>query len=292
MPELPEVECLRRSLEPHLIGRTVSRAILRRQDICEVFTESRRARHATPADLLQGLTISHLHRRGKQLAILSHQGPLLVVHLGMTGQLLFSPSPPGGGPGWGRRNRASPKQTHVHATWTLSNSAGQLLFRDPRRFGGLWTFPSLDALTTTRWSTLGPDALTVTAPQLADALKGSRRATKAALLDQAVLAGVGNIYADESLFIAGINPRRLASALKPPQIDALASAIREVLARSISTGGSTLRDYRDANGQAGSSQLTHAVYGRSAQACLRCSTRLRHAQVAQRTTVWCPNCQH
>jgi formamidopyrimidine-DNA glycosylase len=291
MPELPEVECLRRSLEPHLIGRTISSATLRRQDICEVFTESR-PRRATPADLLQGLTISELHRRGKQLAILSQQGPLLVVHLGMTGQLLFSPSPPGGGPGWARRKSSASKQTHVHALWTLAKDAGQLLFRDPRRFGGLWTFPSLDALTATRWSTLGPDALSVTASQLTEALKGSRRAVKAALLDQAVLAGVGNIYADESLFLAGIHPRRLASALKPTQIDALASAIREVLARSISTGGSTLRDYRDANGQAGTSQLNHAVYGRAGQACLRCSTRLRHAQVAQRTTVWCPNCQH
>jgi formamidopyrimidine-DNA glycosylase len=290
MPELPEVECLRRSLEPHLIGRTISSATLRRRDICEVFTESR-PRRATPADLLQGLTISELHRRGKQLAILSQEGPLIVVHLGMTGQLLFSPSPPGGAPGWGRRSRATPDHTHVHATWILSKGAGQLLFRDPRRFGGLWTFPSLDALTTSRWSTLGPDALTISSTHLAEALKGSRRHIKAALLDQSVLAGVGNIYADESLFIAGINPRRLASALKPTQIDALASAIREVLSRSISTGGSTLRDYRDANGQAGSSQLTHAVYGRSGQACLRCSTRLRHAQVAQRTTVWCPNCQ-
>jgi formamidopyrimidine-DNA glycosylase len=291
MPELPEVECLRRSLEPHLIGRTVSRATLRRQDICEVFTDCR-PRRATPADLLQGLTISELHRRGKQLAILSHEGPLLVVHLGMTGQLLFTPSPAYGGRG--RRNGSSNDQTHVHATWTLSkgSDSGQLLFRDPRRFGGLWTFPSLDTLQTTRWSTLGPDALTISSSQLAAALEGSRRAIKAALLDQAVLAGVGNIYADESLFIAGINPRRLATALKPTQIDTLASATREVLSRSISTGGSTLRDYRDANGQAGSSQLTHAVYGRSGQACIRCSTRLRQAQVGQRTTVWCPNCQN
>ena len=285
MPELPEVECLRRSLEPHLLGRTITAATLHRRDICEVFGSRRRV---TPADLLQGLTISELGRRGKQLSILSSEGPVLILHLGMTGQLLFSPSPPRGGPR--RGDQESPASDHIHATWTLPN--GQLRFRDPRRFGGLWTFPSLDSLLTTRWSALGPDALAITPDQLAQALKGSRRHIKAALLDQGVLAGVGNIYADESLFLAGISPRRLASALKPAQIDALAAAICQTLSRSVSTGGSTLRDYRDANGQAGSSQLSHAVYGRSGDPCIRCSTRLRHAQVAQRTTVWCPSCQH
>jgi formamidopyrimidine-DNA glycosylase len=288
MPELPEVECLRRSLEPHLVGRTVARAQLHRRDICEVFD----GRRATPSHLLEGLTISQLTRRGKQLAILTHQGPLLLVHLGMTGQLLFTPSPLGGGPGRGGRNPSAPN--HIHATWRLSTNgaeSGHLLFRDPRRFGGLWTFPSHDALQT-RWSTLGPDALTITLAQLAEALASTRRHIKAALLDQAVLAGVGNIYADESLFLAGIRPRRLAIGLRPTEIDALAAAIRQTLSSSIATGGSTLRDYRDANGQAGSSQLAHAVYGRAGDPCIRCTTRLKSAQVAQRTTVWCPRCQH
>jgi formamidopyrimidine-DNA glycosylase len=165
------------------------------------------------------------------------------------------------------------------------------LFRDPRRFGGLWSFPSQDALQT-RWSTLGPDALSITTKQLAEAIANSRRHIKAALLDQAVLAGVGNIYADESLFLASIRPKRLAKALKASEIAALAAAIRQTLANSIATGGSTLRDYRDANGQAGSSQLTHAVYGRAGDLCIRCGSGLKSAQVSQRTTVWCPHCQH
>jgi formamidopyrimidine-DNA glycosylase len=316
MPELPEVECLRRSLEPHLLGRTVTYAALLRRNICEVFSEPRR-RRATPADLLEGHTILQLQRRGKQLAIISKSGAVLCVHLGMTGQLLFqspcaprSPSAlaegvaessrPGAAYGPGNpRNQAANSQTaerksHIHALWHLSDShgpIGQLFFRDPRRFGGLWTFPSLAALLEHRWCDLGPDALTVTADQLAFALSNSRRAIKAAMLDQSVLAGVGNIYADEALFIAGIRPRRLASALKPAHIDTLAKAIRETLERSIQTGGSTLRDYRDANGQAGSSQLTHAVYGRAGEPCIRCGRTLASAQVAQRTTVWCPGCQ-
>jgi formamidopyrimidine-DNA glycosylase len=287
MPELPEVQCLRRSLEPHLLGRTITRAVLCRRDICELFE----GRKATPAHLLEGLTIDRLDRRGKQLAMISREGPLLLVHLGMTGQMVFSPSPLRGGRGGGDRTR----EAHIHAHWTLEHNgtrAGHLHFRDPRRFGGLWTFPSMATLLDHRWSQLGPDALTISPDQLAEALKESRRYVKAALLDQGALAGVGNIYADESLFQAGIRPTRLASALKPAEIESLAAAIRQSLSSSIATGGSTLRDYRDANGRAGTTQLTHAVYGRAREPCIRCGAKLKSAEVAQRTTVWCPRCQH
>jgi formamidopyrimidine-DNA glycosylase len=280
MPELPEVECLRRSLEPHLVGRTVSRAVLRRRGICEVFGR----RKASPVDLLEGSTISRLDRRGKQMAIIAESGAVLSVHLGMTGQLLFSSC----------SGSAAPEQSHVHAIWDLTasgSSVGKLMFRDARRFGGLWTFPSVQALLEHRWSSLGPDALTITPDQLTKGLANTERHIKAALLDQGVLAGVGNIYADEALFRAGIRPKRLACRLSASEVEALAAAILAVLHSSIQTGGSTLRDYRDANGVAGSSQLTHAVYGRGGEICVRCGGRLRAAQVAQRTTVWCPHCQ-
>jgi formamidopyrimidine-DNA glycosylase len=284
MPELPEVESLRRSLEPHLLGRTVASAALRRRDICESYRAGRRTR-TTPADLLEGVTIERLLRHGKQLAIIADSGAVLCVHLGMSGQLLFSPSPPRGGPERGRPT------SHIHALWTLQPT-GHLYFRDPRRFGGLWTFDSLKALQDHRWSSLGPDALTITQKQLQSALEGSRRAIKAALLDQEALAGVGNIYADEALFLARIRPGRRVANLKASEVAALAEAIRTVLTRSIASGGSTLRDYRDANGQPGSTQQTLAVYGRAGQNCTRCLTMLKHAQIAQRTTVWCPACQH
>lgn len=293
MPELPEVECLRRSLEPHLVGRTVRRAVLRRRDICEVFGESR-PRRATPVDLLEGCTITRLDRRGKQLAIIAGDGAVLSVHLGMTGQLLFSPPTRDGPDDQSRSSKSAAAQSHVHATWELTESGspvGKLMFRDPRRFGGLWTFPSVRALLEHRWNALGPDALTIMGGELAQALSGSRRHIKAAMLDQGVLAGVGNIYADEALFQAGIRPRRLGCRLTVAEVETLASAIRSVLGSSIQTGGSTLRDYRDANGKAGSSQLTHAVYGRGGEACVRCGGRLREAQVGQRTTVWCASCQ-
>jgi formamidopyrimidine-DNA glycosylase len=182
---------------------------------------------------------------------------------------------------------------HTHAIWSLELAArarATLWFRDPRRFGGLWTFPSMVEVRA-RWTSLGPDALTISGQELASAIADSRRAIKAALLDQGVLAGVGNIYADEALFRAGIRPAKFASRLTRDQSERLAGAIRDVLAESIQSGGSTLRDYRDAAGQAGSFQSRHRVYGRGGEPCPACGTRLTQTTIAQRTTVYCRRCQ-
>jgi formamidopyrimidine-DNA glycosylase len=138
---------------------------------------------------------------------------------------------------------------------------------------------------------LGPDALEVSGERLFERTRGSARAIKAGLLDQRVLAGVGNIYADESLFLAGIAPRRRAERLSREQCERLAACVRGVLAVAIEAGGSTLRDYVDADGRAGASQFAHRVYGRGGQACVACGRVLRSAVVGQRTTVWCGGCQ-
>lgn len=273
MPELPEVESLRRSLEPGLLGRVVERVELRRRDIVDG--------PATPAALLQGERIDNLRRHGKQMAIVTSSGKHLVVQLGMTGQVLLV------------HDEGELPPDHVHAVWRLRKDGshpGLLAFRDPRRFGGLTTLESREALQR-RWSSLGPDALGITGGELLAGLRASKRAIKAALLDQAVLAGVGNIYADESLFLAQIAPRKLASRLNPKQVDRLAEAIRGVLEQAVRKGGSTLRDYVDASGRAGSFALEHQVYGRAGRPCVRCQTPLRSATLAQRTTVWCPLCQ-
>jgi formamidopyrimidine-DNA glycosylase len=286
MPELPEVERVRLSLLPYLVGSRVTKATLHRADICESFERSPKGVTKTwlaPQALLAGDTIIDLQRHGKQLAIIGASGRVLTVHLGMSGQLL-----------WKRTGEKLPA-THVHAQWQLTDSAGslsgKLVFRDPRRFGGLWTFDSFESLQEARWSQLGPDALSVTPQQLADGLRKTTRSIKAALLDQGVIAGVGNIYADEALFLAGLRPRRWAGRLKAPEIAKLAAAIREVLQQSIETGGSTLRDYVDADGRRGTAQEGHAVYGRGGKPCRRCGHPLKHALVAQRTTVWCSRCQ-
>lgn len=304
MPELPEVETIRQTLAPVLIGRRILAAELLRRDILIAPGDppggfSRQRTRTTPLlparfasiDLLEGCTVIDILRRGKQLAIIGTIGSrpnaatrALVVQLGMTGALetlpLNTPNPRAAAP-------------HTHALWQLEPVRGKpaaMVFIDPRRFGGLRALPALADLHTL-WGALGPDALDIDAAPLWDALRTSRRAIKAALLDQAVLAGVGNIYADEALFRAGITPRTLAARVGAARCALLAAAVREVLAEAVAARGSTLRDYRDATGHAGEFQARHAVYGRAGQPCTRCGRTLRSAAIGQRTTVWCPRCQ-
>lgn len=290
MPELPEVEHLRRSLEPHLLGRTVTRATVHRRDIIATPADppsgySRSGLRPTSfpriprADLLVEQQITALTRKGKQLAIHADSNRILLVALGMTGTLLHLPH--------GARN---PHPDHHHLTLRLSDAA-RLIFRDPRRFGGIWTFPDPESLIATRWASLGPDALTADPKALADRLTDSISPIKARLLDQRAIAGVGNIYADEALFKARIHPETPANQLTPAQRRAIARHIQAVMHLALSSGGSSIRDYRDANGSSGSFQSRHLVYGRAGLPCTTCRTPLESALIAQRTTVWCPHCQ-
>lgn len=305
MPELPEVERLARSLRPAILGRSVVGVTVHRRDVItgpldppggyarnmhrQKHTQTGTTRTASKptyprlprALLLLNHRITKIQRHGKQLAILTshHNTPALIVHLGMTGQLLHTPA--------GQQLAA---REHVHIVWRLDDGS-RLAFRDPRRFGGVWAYPSADALHATRFAALGPDALTITADQLAEALAGSISAIKGRLLNQQCIAGVGNIYADEALHAAGIHPTRQARAVEPAEADRLATALRAILAQAIDAGGSTLRDYRDSNNAAGTFQQRHRVYGRAGLPCLTCGTPLDHATIAQRTTVWCPVCQ-
>lgn len=266
------METVRRGLERCWLGRMVVRAVLHRTDVC--FTRGQ----PRPADLLQGDRIAALERRGKQLAVVGRSGRVLVVHLGMTGQVL----------GLGRDQRPQ-KENHIHAEWLLEDGC-RVIFRDPRRFGGLWPLASRTDLEM-RWAELGPDALTVTGDALRSRAGQSQRAIKAVLLDQRVVAGVGNIYADEALFRAGLSPRRLASRLTPQVWDQLAAAIRETLTVAVGARGSTLRDYVGASGEAGGAQLLHQVYGRAGLPCVRCGRKLTGIRLAQRATVYCRGCQ-
>ncbi len=325
MPELPEVEHLRRTIEPRLLGRTVTRVEVRRADVCEVWTTAPTLVGSNPtpatslpaprgpsmprpasripspdaatlhAALLLGATFTATQRRGKELALIA-TGPsqpprVLCVHLGMTGQLRWHAALP----------PHNPKE-HIHIIWELdggnsarSGSVGSVMtFADPRRFGGL---AGLDSLATLdhRWAALGPDALTTPLDDLAATLVTelgrANRAVKAALLDQRIIAGVGNIYADEALFAARIHPRKLARRLSPDRVRLLATHLREILTRAVDAGGSTLRDYVNADGDRGLAQTLHQVYGRAGQPCPACGLSLQTAQIAQRTTVWCRACQ-
>ncbi len=212
-------------------------------------------------------------------------GEVLLVHLGMSGQLWHSPP----------RARLE-RSDHVHCIWSLAptgsrGTCGRLIFRDPRRFGGLWVFDDAEALYRVRWRRLGPDALTIDAASLQQRLAATRRPIKAALLDQHLLAGIGNIYADEILFAARIHPMDPASSLRRPALRRLASAARRILRRAAKARGSTIRDYRDGRGQPGGYAVHHAVYGRAGLPCRRCGQALELLRIAQRATVCCSTCQ-
>jgi formamidopyrimidine-DNA glycosylase len=275
MPELPEVECTIRALAPHTLGRRVARVHIARPDYV--------TGPASPRDLLQRDTPRRTRRLGKHAALIADSGRVLMIHLGMTGQWFFLPP-----------RRTPPRPDHIHLRWDLADESGQpagsLFLRDPRRFGLVETLPDEPALDA-RWAHLGPDALHAQPDHLRNALRNSRAPVKARLLDQSVLAGLGNIYADEACFLADIAPHRRARTLRRWETQQLAHAIRAVLRRAIDNGGSTLRDYVNGEGMPGTDQQSHLVYGRAHQPCTRCRTTLRAALIAQRTTVWCPACQ-
>ncbi len=319
MPELPEIETLKRTLEPRIVGARVERVVVRRRDViarieCHDHSPRNRKRRSLNQELLERDVVVELHRHGKQLALIGASGRVMCFHLGMSGQVRLIESAND------RMRLPTHVAKHVHCVWRLSvNSGGQvcppyssrqqqtadsrspkvkrsaqpllMLFRDPRRFGGIWTAPSLETLHEHRWNDLGPDALAITSRQLAGALLRTTRCIKAALLDQSLLAGVGNIYADEALFRAGIHPLARANELARDEIHRLTNALRAVLRASIRGGGTTFRDYVDANGTAGGFVPRLAVYGRGGERCLRCNTTLVSRAVSQRTTVFCPACQ-
>lgn len=294
MPELPEVEHLRRSLDPWIVGRRVASVDAVRRDV--VARSPGSARRLADA-LLAGAEIVATHRHGKQMAIEARDGRAIVVQLGMTGSVaLESDGLPEGADArhrhvvWHLEPETVPARAARRARTRVTADPARMSFRDPRRFGGITVHPTLASIEAV-WSALGPDALTVTAKALADRLAGSRRPIKSALLDQGVVAGVGNIYADESLHAAAIHPLEPAAELDTERIGRLSGEIRRILRTAVRAGGSTLRDYRDAFGQPGGAVQTHRVYGRGGEPCLGCRTTLAQCRLQGRTTVFCPRCQ-
>ena len=270
MPELPEVESTRRELARDIVGRSVTAVAIR----------DRRLRWPVPAALarkLAGSMITDIRRRAKYLLIRVDNGTVL-VHLGMSGSLRLHRAPTGPGP-------------HDHIDLVLDD--GRFVrYRDPRRFGcWLWTEsdPARHALLTH----LGPEPLGVDfdGAGLHRRLRGRTAPIKHLLMDSRIVAGVGNIYANEALFIAGIDPRRAAGRIARRRIDRLVSAVREVLSAAIGAGGTTLRDYAHADGAAGEFSAWLNVYGREGEPCLRCAAPIARTTLAQRSTWYCRRCQ-
>ena len=269
MPELPEVETIVNQLRPCLRGRQIE----------AVWVGWERIVDRPPAEefrrRLQGQTFVAAERRGKFLLFPLRSGDTLLVHLRMTGRLLLQPCD-------------VELDQHTHAVLTLDDGQ-RLHYRDPRKFGRLYLVDDPQEVV----GRLGPEPLaadfdaTALAAQLAD----QRARIKSLLLDQRVLAGLGNIYADEALFRAAIHPLRLGQSLAAEEIARLYAAVRAVLSEAIAAQGSTLRDYRSASGQSGRFQEQLQVFRRQGESCPRCGTVLERIRVGGRSTHFCPRCQ-
>lgn len=282
MPELPEVETVRRGIAAHVVGRTVSRVEVGRER-----TVRRMGREALIHGL-SGTTIVAAQRRGKYLLCPLDSGEVLMIHLRMSGRVLIA-----------EPNALRPPHTHVvaHLAALGDQSPIELWFVDPRTFGEVLVFdPERAATQVPELARLGPDPLVdeFTPEVLARQLRGKRGALKAALLDQSVVAGIGNIYADEILHRAGLRPKREPQRLAQRTVERLHSAIIDVLHAAVASGGSTLDDtqYVDVDGATGSYQHEHRVYGRAGDICLTCGrARISRTVVAGRTTCYCAVCQ-
>jgi formamidopyrimidine-DNA glycosylase len=269
MPELPEVETTVRGLTPVLLGATLSRVELRRGDLRRPFPPELRQR-------LTGARVTALSRRAKYGLIDSDRGDTLIFHLGMSGR-------------W----RVDPAELLAHDHLVIETGAGRrLALNDPRRFGSVDLWPTTELASFPAFRLLGPEPLgpAFTADYLRGALAGKTTSIKLALLDQRVVAGLGNIYVCEALYHARINPRRAAGRIARARLERLVAAIHIVLDSAITAGGSTLRDYARPDGELGYFSKQFAVYGREGQPCGCGGTVQRYAE-GGRSTFWCPACQ-
>jgi formamidopyrimidine-DNA glycosylase len=269
MPELPEVQTVVDTLAPAVLGRRIVRVELRRADIL------------VPAgfDLaghLLGQRIAAVDRRGKRIVVRLGDGNRFYIHLGMTGRLTIE-------------DAEATRQRHEHLVIGFEGSSrkSEMRFRDPRRFGGVWWL-GLDASSD---QAMGPEPLGLRSAKLGKRLARTSRAIKNALLDQSVIAGLGNIYVDESLFKAGIHPLTPGNTLSVEQVSKLNRAIKSVLKKALRHRGSTLRDYFDSNGNPGGFQKLHAVYDRAKLPCRKCKRPIDRIVLGGRSTHFCGHCQ-
>jgi formamidopyrimidine-DNA glycosylase len=273
VPELPEVETIAADLRPHLVGRTFLRCELRFPTI---------VRHPEPEafiDAIVGMRITSVGRRGKYILIRLVDDLVLVVHLGMSGQLrLVDPD--------------TPLALHTHAVFDLDNRK-QLRYRDPRRFGRLLLGTESDLLAARAMPRLGPEPIDPAfgADDLYRRFRNRKALIKAVLLDQSTIAGVGNIYADESLYRARVRPDRVARSLSRGSVRRLHEALRLSLLIAIQNRGSSVDTYRDAWGEIGGQQEKLQVYGRAGEPCLTCGRPLSLVRIAGRSSVFCRRCQ-
>jgi formamidopyrimidine-DNA glycosylase len=283
MPELPEVEVVRRTLARHLTGETVRRVEVRAERLREPLDETALNRDAA------GRRIAGLRRRAKYLLLdlepptAADAATTLVLHLGMSGRLTVREGVAG-----------EPPEPLPHEHLVVHLASGRVLsFCDPRRFGQAFTRPTADLAGDSHFAHLGVEPLSETfdGAYLSAAARGRRGPVKPFLMDATVVVGVGNIYASEALFAAGIHPKRSVKRIAAARWDRLATAVRQVLEDALAQGGTTLNDFTDGEGNAGYFQVSLAVYGREGEPCPRCGEPIRRIVQAGRSTFYCAGCQ-
>ena len=282
MPELPEVETVRRGLAPVMEGQVMTNVEVNRPDLRWPFPDRM-------AERLTGARVLQLRRRSKYLLGDLDSGETLLIHLGMSGRMTVS------GDRLGRFVHEHPApEKHDHVIFHMGNGA-RITFNDPRRFGAMDLMPTAGAEAHKLLSVLGPEPLGNDFHEgyLVAAFQGKNTPVKSALLDQGIVAGLGNIYVCEALFRSGISPLRKAGRIAAPRVAALVPAIRDVLERAIAAGGSSLKDFRQADGELGYFQHAFDVYGREGAPCHSpdCSETIRRTVQSGRSTFYCPSCQ-
>ncbi|MGH9434743.1 MAG: bifunctional DNA-formamidopyrimidine glycosylase/DNA-(apurinic or apyrimidinic site) lyase [Terriglobia bacterium] len=274
MPELPEVETVRRGLERRVLGQTISSVMV-------LFPQVIRGDAVRFCREIEGRRVARLFRKGKTLAIELHSGDArppgqLIIRLGMTGQLVVAKA-------------GDPVLSHTHVRLILEGGRQELRFRDSRRFGMLRRCTEKEAEAV--FDSLGPDALEISEVEFNGALQGRRGAVKAWLLNQRMVAGLGNIYADEALFEAGIHPQTPAGDIPAIRRRLLYRSIRKILRQAVRSQGTSFRDYVDAEGNPGNFESRLRAYRRTGLPCRRCGAPIRRIVVSGRSSHFCPDCQ-
>lgn len=290
MPELPEVEVTRRQIAPVLVGRTFARVRTTKPSYFFVTPPEQLKRG------LEGRTVRALARRGKYLLADLDGGAQLLLHLGMTGQLFSSGVTSVRLLSAAARAALAPEQQrrfepdlHTHLRISFADDGPEVFFRDVRKFGKVQLLAPGEP--SERLAKLGVDALELTGSALFESTRGRVVTIKSLLLDQAVVAGAGNIYADEALFLASVRPMRRARAVKRDECERIADQLKRVLLRSIETGGSSISDYVSPEGIDGAYQDERCVYARTGEPCQKCGTKIKRIVIGQRSAHYCASCQ-
>lgn len=269
MPELPEVETTLRAILPVLKDKKILDVeVLRRNMVMDPDTFPKK---------IKGHTVKNVERQGKYLLIALDHGMTLIIHLRMSGRL-------------GLRKASDPPLSYERVRFHLPSNL-LLIFNDPRTLGRAYVIPTNQLPHHPPLKKLGPDALTVSEKEFVDRLSRKRGILKSVLLNQSFVAGIGNIYADESCFVAKVDPRRTAQSLTPAEKKRLHAAVIETLEKGVSNMGTSFSDFADLFGKPGKNQRSLFVYGRSGKKCHTCGTILQRTVIGQRGTVWCPKCQ-